>query len=537
MTATSSRPRDGGGPLTGTGAMVRLALRRDRLRLPIWVLVVVALVPRFYYAATSAVVPTPQALADATRLIRASFMRVLAGPFFGAEAVTTQKYFLAAYWVEFLLAAALMNILLVTRHTRAEEQSGRAELVRAAVVGRPAQLTAALVVAAAGNAVLALLAAVAAGAIGFTAGGALLFGASLAAAGMVFAAVAAVTAQLTEHPRGATGLAGAVLFVAWLLRGAGSLQAEQGGPLFWLSPIGWSQQTRVLAGDRWWPLGLSVLLAALLVAGAYALAGRRDLGAALVAARPGPACAPVWLRSPLALALRLRRAAIVSWAAAFLAVGLVLGGMTGAMSVTDLPIFAGADFGRAWLGLMVFTGSLYTGVHAVLSVLRLRAEEVRGLAGPVLAGPTSRRAWFGSSLLASALAVVALLTVYGVALGAGAALSTGDGGLVAEVAWASLRRVPEVLVLLAVPAALLGLAPRAAGAAAWAVLGCSGFVAVLGAYLRLPGPLVNASVLSHLPWHPLEAAAPVATVVLLGLAAALTGLGLYGLRRRDLSTG
>ncbi|MEV4090582.1 anibiotic ABC transporter efflux pump, partial [Nonomuraea fuscirosea] len=334
-------------------------------------------------------------------------------------------------------------------------------------------------VAAAGNAVLALLAAVAAGAIGFTAGGALLFGSSLAAAGMVFAAVTAVTAQLTEHPRGATGLAGAVLFVAWLLRGAGSLQTEQGGPLFWLSPIGWSQQTRVLAGDRWWPLGLSVLLAALLVAGAYALAGRRDLGAALVAARPGPAGAPAWLRSPFALALRLRRAAIVSWAAAFLAVGLVLGGMTGAMSVTDLPIFAGADFGRAWLGLMVFTGSLYTGVHAVLSVLRLRAEEVRGLAGPVLAGPTSRRAWSGSSLLASALTVVALLTVYGVALGVGAALSTGDGGLVAEVAWASLRRVPEVLVLLAVPAALLGLAPRAAGAAAWAVLGCSGFVSVL----------------------------------------------------------
>ncbi|MEV4889845.1 hypothetical protein AB0K48_10705 [Nonomuraea sp. NPDC055795] len=49
--------------------------------------------------------------------------------------------------------------------------------------------------------------------------------------------------------------------------------------------------------------------------------------------------------------------------------------------------------------------------------------------------------------------------------------------------------------------------------------------------------MVNTSVLSHLPWHPLGAFAPVATVLLLALAAALTTLGLYGLRRRDLASG
>lgn len=542
MTATISpaRARTGSRPagshLTGTGAMVRLALRRDRIKLSVWIVAITALVPRFYYAATTSVVPTPKALAEASQMIRVSFMRVLGGPLFGAEAVTTQKYFLAAYWVEFLLAAALMNVLLITRHTRAEEQSGRAELIRAAVVGRPAQLTAALIVALIGNAVLAVLTTAAAIGIGFPTGGALLFGASLAAAGLVFAAVTAVTAQLTEHPRGAGGLAGAALFVAWILRGAGAMQSQEGGPLFWLSPIGWSQQTRVLAGERWWPLGLSALFAGLLIAGAYALASRRDLGAALVAPRPGRASAPSWLRSPFTLALRLQQAAILSWGAAFLAVGLVLGGMTGGMADTDLPIFAGADFGRAWISLMVFTGSLYTGVFVVLSVVRLRAEEVRGRVGPVLAGPTGRLTWLGSSLLVSALAVVVLLGVYGAGLGLGAALSTGDPGLVGEVIWASLIRVPEVLVLLAIPAALLGLAPRAVSVA-WAVLVYSGFIQILGSYLGLPGWLANTSVLSHLPWHPLGTFAPVATVVLLALAAALTALGLYGLRRRDLASG
>ncbi|MFC4010159.1 ABC transporter permease [Nonomuraea purpurea] len=523
------------GHLTGTGAMVRLALRRDRIKLTIWLVAIAALVPRFYSAAVTSVVPTPQALADASQMIQVSFMRVLAGPLFGE--VDTRSYFLAAYWVEFLLAAAIMNILLVTRHTRAEEQTGRAELIRAAVVGRHAQLTAALIVALIGNAALAVLTAAASLGIGFPAGGALLFGVSLAAIGMVFAAVTAVTAQVTEHTRGASGLAGIVLTVAWLLRGAGALQGHEGGPLFWLSPIGWSQQTRVLADERWWPLGLSVLFAGLLVVGAYSLASRRDLGASLVAPRPGPAAAPSWLRSPYTLALRLQRGAIAGWGAAFLAIGLVLGGMTGGMENVDLPIFsADADFGRAWLSLMVFTGSLYTGVFAVLAVMRLRAEEVRGRIGPVLAGPTGRPAWFWSSLLVIALAVVVLPAVYGAGLGLGAAASTGDLGLLGEVIWSSLLRVPEVLVLLAVPAALFGLAPRAMGAG-WAVLVYGGMVQILGPNLGLPGWLINTSVLSHLPWHPLGSFAPVATAVLSAIAAVLTILGLYGLRRRDLATG
>ncbi|MER7498865.1 hypothetical protein AB0L05_07135 [Nonomuraea pusilla] len=543
MTATltparsRARSRTAGGHLTGAFALVRLALRRDRVKLPIWLLAIAAMVPRFYHAAATIVAPTPESRAEAAQMIKGSYMRVLAGPVFGDEAVTSQSYFLAAYWVEFLLAAGLMNILLITRHTRAEEQTGHAELIRAAAVGRYAQLTAALLVALLADAVLAVLAAAGAIGVGFPAGGALLFGASLAAAGLVFAAVTAVTAQITEQPRAAAGMAGVTLFAAWIVRGAGALQDQEGGPVFWLSPIGWSQQTRVLAGDRWWPLALPVLLAALLTAVAYAVAGRRDLGAALVTPRPGHAEAPSWLRSPFTLALRLQRATIGWWAGAFLAVGIVLGGMAGAMATTDLAIFPpGADLGRAWISLMVFTGSLYTCVFALLSVVRLRTEELRGLAGAVLAGPTGRSAWYASSLLVSALGAALLLAAYGAGLGIGAAASTGEPGLAGEVVRASLLRLPEALVLLAVAAALLGLAPRALGLT-WAVFLYSALVQVFGPYMGVPEWLTGTSVLSYLPWHPLGASAPAATAVLTALAALLALLGLYGLRRRDLASG
>ena len=51
----------------------------------------------------------------------------------------------------------LMSMLLVTRHTRQEEETGRAELVSAGVVGRYAWLAASLLYVLAVNVVLAAL--------------------------------------------------------------------------------------------------------------------------------------------------------------------------------------------------------------------------------------------------------------------------------------------------------------------------------------------------------------------------------------------
>ena len=54
--------------------------------------------------------------------------------------------------------AALMSALAVVRHTRQNEETGRAELVGAAVVGRYAGLAAALIVTVGANIVLAVAA-------------------------------------------------------------------------------------------------------------------------------------------------------------------------------------------------------------------------------------------------------------------------------------------------------------------------------------------------------------------------------------------
>ena len=107
---------------------------------------------------------------------------------------------------EFILVA-LMSLLTVVRHTRTEEETGRLELVGATVVGRYAPLTAALVTAGLANLAIVVLVALGLIGAGLPAAGSVAFGLAIGLVGLLFAAVAAVAAQLTEGARAATGIA------------------------------------------------------------------------------------------------------------------------------------------------------------------------------------------------------------------------------------------------------------------------------------------------------------------------------------------
>src|SRR5699024_5225102 len=206
-----------------------------------------------------------------------------------------------------------MNIMLVTRHTRVEEQTGRAELLRANVTGRHTALTATMVVATITNLLAALVVVVLAVANGFAPTGSVLVGAATGLTGMAFAGVTATTVQLSEYSRTAAGMAGMVLGASFALRAVGDMAGVGGTALSWASPLGWPAQTAPYVHDRWAPLLLLVACAAVTTVAAFVLQARRDFGASLIAARPGPAHARPSLGSPLGLAARLQRGGLLGW--------------------------------------------------------------------------------------------------------------------------------------------------------------------------------------------------------------------------------
>lgn len=263
----------------GTRALIGVIVRRDRWRLVAWVLLL-ALYP---------IVEVANATDALVELARNPGFLLLYGPLHGTSTGALATWSSS----DLLWAYGLVSLLVVIRHTRAEEETGRRELLGATVLGRHAPLTAALAVTLAANVALGLVTALGAMAQDLPAAGSIALGLKLAAVGSVFAAVGAVAAQLTESAAAARGIAVAALGATFLLRAAGDATGTGGASwLSWLSPLGWASQLRPFAGERWWILAVVAAAVVTLAGTAAALSVRRDVGGGVLRSRPGRAAAP-----------------------------------------------------------------------------------------------------------------------------------------------------------------------------------------------------------------------------------------------------
>lgn len=182
--------------------------------------------------------------------------------------------------------------------------------------------------------------------------------------------------------RGGIGLCAIVLGAAYVARAAGDL-AENG--LVWLSPIGWAQATRAYVDERWWPLLLSMAVAALLVTIAVALSARRDLGAGISPERRGPSAASRSLGSWLGLVFRLQRGSVLGWGAVIVLFGVGYGTFLGeaeefASENEAVRDFLGADastvLSEAFAAAIALMIALLATAFAIQSALRLSGEEI-----------------------------------------------------------------------------------------------------------------------------------------------------------------
>jgi len=516
-------------------------VRRDRIKLPAWALGI-ALFTLYYTMAVRAAYSTEADLRGVTQMIEGPMGALLTGPGYGLDAVNYERFFVSGYGLYVIMLAGLMSILLVSRHTRVEEQTGRSELVRANVVGRHAQLTAALVVAVIANAAAVLTATVImVGVAGFAFDSSFLFACGVGALGLVFAGVTALTVQVTEYSRAAAGLAGVAMGAAFAVRAAGDVLDERGSILSWFSPLAWPQQSAPFVLDRWWPLSLCLGFAALTAAAGYALSARRDLGAGLFAVRPGPATAAAWMRSPITVAVRLQRAAVVWWTLTFVVAGGLFGAFTTSMAdaFDELPetlltaLGGQQDVVDGYLGMLAIMYALTVGIYAILAVQGLRGEETRGRLEPVLATATSRWVWLGGHLAVVALGVLVILLAAGVGTAVGASVATGEWTTVGELVLAHVAHTPAVLLILAIAGLLYGFLPRLIGVT-WVALAWGLLTGVFGPVLKLPGWTYDLSPFEHIARMPLEGFAVLPALVLTGLAVAVAAVGMAGFRRRDI---
>jgi ABC-2 type transport system permease protein len=544
------------GNFDNTLRLVRLILRRERISSTIWIVILTAfsivLAPGMHEMFSDMETRTQIA-----SIYDNPIMVAMMGPVYGLDNFTTGAMYggMMLLWVA--IAVGVMNIFLVTRHTRADEERGQSEVVRSLPVGRLANINAVMIAAVIINGALALLIGLGlavCGVDGMGFGGSMLYGALVGAVGLVFAAITALCCQLFASSAGATGMAMGFLGLAYMIRAAGDAQGNDLIACF--SPFGLAQRAQVYVNNYVWPLLLLLVAAGVIAAVAYKLNSIRDLGQGFIAAKPGRKEAGRLLRSPLGLATRLLSKTVIIWVVVMLMLGASYGSVIGDIGtfVGDSPEYLQVigipaeivntmteadkskiivDYFAAFITIMM---TLVCIVPILLAATKVRAEEREGRSEHILSRVVSRPSYLAGYVAIAFVASVLIqfATATGLYLATNAMAENNPftfGGLLTSF----FAYLPAIWVLIGIAVLLVGLFPKAS-AAIWAVYGFVAFTSFIGGMLKLPEWVNWLSPMYHVPRLPMEEMTFVPLVVMTVIALVLTAAGFVFYQKRDMVT-
>ncbi len=521
--------------------LCRLILRRDRISIFLWFAGIMLLVVGF-----GSMLPGMYP-SEAERLVMGETMKSPAMVSMLGPVYSEGGYTVGALYSNFMLLwsamiLAVMNIFLVIRHTRKDEERGRNEVVRSLPVGRLSNLSATLTMAFIENALLALCMGVGLSLMGESSmgmEGSMLFGASVGAVGLLFAAVTAIFCQLCASPRTAQGLSFAFFGLMFMLRAAGDMQNET---LACLSPLGLILRTKPYTENVWWPVFVTLGVTLTLTLVAFALCARRDLGEGLIPARPGRRDAARSLSGAGGLAWRLLRSSFLIWTAVVLVLGMAYGSVMGDLEsfIETNEVFrqiltsmGGKSLTEQFVGFLMVIMAIVNTIPVLSFMLKARTQERRGYAENILVRSVSRQNQLGAYVLISCAAslLMPLMTAVGFWCMGEAVMK--DPLPFTTYLQAAAAFIPALWFMIGVAAALIAFLPRLT-ALVWALLGYSLFVSYIGSMLKLPEWAEKLSPYGYIPTLGAENASYTGAIMLAGLAALLVCAGFAGYHRRDM---
>lgn len=489
-------------------------VRRDRGQLTMWIVGTAALAYLSYVGVAESFGTEQERGALIATALANPVILLFRGLPSGVEQ-SAVMVFLVFPWLAML--AGFMSSFLAVRHTRGEEEPGRAELVSATAAGRTAPTVATALHGLLANALLAALTAGAFLLTGSDAEGSLLVGVAAGAVGVVFLGVGMFTAQLMRTSRGANAAAVWVLLVSFVLCGIGNaigtpnddLTRMQSSWLAWLSPFGWGENTRAFDANTWWPVALCLAAALTLSGVSVALTAARDLGGSFVAERRGRTTAPASLSSPTGLVWRLTRASISGWAVGGLLVGVLSTTLAGIVEEigADNPaieqilaqISGGGSLEQATVTTFFTMLGILAACCAVQIVCRARQEEAHGTAEPVLATVVGRVHWLTGYLVIALAGLVAVVFAGAAGSLLGVVVQEGDDQLVKTVLVAAAGQMVAASVFLAATALVFVLAPRLTIPLGWTLVVLGMVIGLFGPLFGMPEWLTNLSPIAIAP--------------------------------------
>ncbi|EDL66362.1 ABC transporter permease [Bacillus sp. SG-1] len=530
------------GPLfSNTGMLIQTILRQDRIRIGIWI-VSLAILSYMTAGAFKGLYPTKESRQAIAETMMNPAMTAMLGKSYGIDNYTYGAMFAHEMLLFTAIAVAIMSILLTVRHTRAEEEEGRIEMIRSLPVGRLANLNGTLLVVALTNVLLAFIVGLGLYAMGIESidlKGSLLYGAALGSTGLFFSGVTSVFAQLSDSSRGTIGFSFTILGAAYLVRAVGDVSNET---LSWFSPLGWILGSEVYVNNYWWPIILTAAVSLALMFLALYLNSIRDIGSGFLPSRPGKRFASVFLQSPFGLAVRLQRTGMITWGVGMLLMGVSYGSVFGdlesffneiEMMQQLLPSADGFSLTEQFTAKIMSVLAIISTVPALMVVFKLKGEEKAQRTEHILARPVSRTRLLGSYLALSLIVSIVMQGIAAIGLGvtADAVLDKGIG--LTTFLEAGMVYLPAIWMVIALGVLLVGFLPNLTGVT-WMYLGYSFFVIYLGGLFQFDEWVGNLSPFGHIPELPIEKMNILSISTLTLIALVVMAAGFVGYNRRDI---
>lgn len=536
--------------MAGLGTLIRLILRRDRIKLPVWVIsfvvLLVSMVPLL-----QDIYGDPESLAT----MYATFSANPAGLFMTGP--MDEPSFGAFMALETLLwwgiAIAFMNTLLIVRHTRHNEEIGAQELLLSGQVHRSSSLVAALIVALGVNAVIVLGLGFGMGLVDVTwsASQTWLYALAMGLFGFAWATIAAVVAQLVESSRSANGILAGLIGASFIVRGIGDFMGRvdaggihQPGWVSSLSPFGWMQATRPLTESDWVPLLVPFGFSLVAISVALMLLSQRDVGAGLLPSRKGRVRASSLLAWPLGYVLYLQKGVFIGWLAGV----LIMVGTIGVLSSQMNEIFDGSDSMRqtieaiggagaivpAFLSAMMAIACLMVFAYVIHGLSRTYGEESAGHLEQLVVTGLSRLKWISLQIAVVLVGGLAMLALAGLVLALVVNSTSEFSVATGEYVLAGLSYAPVMLVFMALYILLYGFLPQVASGLSWLYFGFVAFSLWLGPIIQLNQAVMNLSIMEHVAVLPVGQVAWTPLVILTTIGIWGIILGVIAFRERDI---
>lgn len=526
---------------SGTAALTKFIFRRDRLRLLIWIVslsvFVFGLVPVFeeliMYEMDSAIM---------VEMMKNPAMIAIVGQVYGESNYTLGAAFSNYMLLFSVMIAGAMNIFLVNRHTRNDEEKGRLEIVRSMSVGRLANLSSVMIAALIANILLSLFTTAGLYILrgsGMTLEGCFLFGVSLGLIGMFFAACTAVFCQISSSARTSAGLSFSLLLILYIIRGVGDVKDNM---LSLISPLGLIMKTETFVNNYWWPVFVVKIITLVLVLIAFYLSAGRDLGLGVIQPRAGKRNASSLLSSPMGLAIRLMRTPIIIWAIVVFVLAAMYGSVFGDLGkyIEGSPalkaIFSGnTEFSlvEQFIGLLTAVMSMISSIPVLSFMNRVVSEEKNGMSEHILTKPVSRinniMSYFFLTLIVSIIYQV--LVAYGFWSAGSVVLE--DIPSFTTFLVSTLIYLPAIWLMMGIVVLLIGFLPRKTFII-YLYLGYSFFIVYIGQVAKLPEWTRKFTPYGIIPQYPIEDINWANLLVVAIVTIVTVVIGVYGYRNRDI---